>query len=111
MREGAKQHPQCQRNVYLTRYNNEIYASHAFGAIAIGFRLLVRYEQPPFKANYFTEEVIRRVLLSQCAGDMPCVRHPLSANAAPLQDVIRGLNDIHDWSREQIADWLESIGY
>jgi len=112
MREGAKQHPHCRDEVYRVGCRNEIYASHAVGAIAVGFRSLVRHEQPPFKANYFTDEVIRRTLLSWCGDDMPRVRHPLfKKHEAPLQDVIRGLNDAHGWSREQIADWLESIGH
>lgn len=112
MREGAKQHPHCRDEAYRIGGHNTILASHAVGAIAVGFRSLVRHEQAPFKANYFTEEVIRRTLLSWCDGDMPCVRHPLfSKHMAPLGDIIVNLNDAHGWSREQIADWLESIGY
>jgi len=40
----------------------------------------------------------------------PTCNWPLSHNADALESVITHLNDHHAWSREQIADWLESIG-
>ena len=40
------------------------------------------------------------------------VRHPAAVNAgyeSTLESVIISLNDTHGWSREQIADWLETL--
>jgi hypothetical protein len=39
------------------------------------------------------------------------VRHPLTSGITDkLVCVIPSLNDAHRWTRERIADWLESIG-
>lgn len=37
------------------------------------------------------------------------VKHPFRDEYAILYYVIQSLNDSHKWSREQIADWLESL--
>ena len=39
------------------------------------------------------------------------VEHPVTHDQTPLIVVITHLNDADKWTREQIADWLESIGY
>jgi hypothetical protein len=44
---------------------------------------------------------------------MSQVKHPITSRSQELRflsNVITDLNDNWKWSREQIADWLESIG-
>jgi hypothetical protein len=36
------------------------------------------------------------------------VKHPVSGKVTTLYNVIINLNDYHQWTREQIADWLET---
>lgn len=38
------------------------------------------------------------------------VEHPVDKRKTYLSAVILALNDYDNWTREQIADWLESIG-
>ena len=37
------------------------------------------------------------------------VKHPVSGDSVKLRDVIVSLNDTHHWTREQIADWLDTL--
>lgn len=37
------------------------------------------------------------------------VQHPEAEGEHPLADIIVDLNDRHDWTREQIADWMETL--
>lgn len=37
------------------------------------------------------------------------VKHPVTGQTAALRDVIINLNDISKWTREAIADWLETL--
>jgi hypothetical protein len=37
------------------------------------------------------------------------VKHPVANITYPLRKVIMDLNDNHGWTREQIADWLETL--
>jgi hypothetical protein len=39
------------------------------------------------------------------------VEYPLGLIPGQLQKAIYMLNDNHNWTREQIADWVESLGY
>lgn len=38
------------------------------------------------------------------------VKHPVTAKAMELADVIADLNDYHHWSRERTAEWLKELG-
>jgi hypothetical protein len=42
-------------------------------------------------------------------GFMQEVQHPVTSTSSYLGSVIMNLNDIHQWSREQIADWIETL--
>lgn len=50
---------------------------------------------------------------SQMSYDLPGVNeysyHPVSSRKMKLRDIIISLNDNHKWTREQIADWLETL--
>lgn len=37
------------------------------------------------------------------------VRHPVTGDMAPVHAVIVSLNDSHRWTREQVADWLDTL--
>jgi len=37
------------------------------------------------------------------------VKHPATGRLCRLEDAIISLNDQHGWSREQVADWLETL--
>lgn len=40
------------------------------------------------------------------------VAHPIDeGSTGDLEGIIIELNDTHHWSREAIADWVESVGY
>lgn len=39
------------------------------------------------------------------------VGYPVGRMPCQLQTAIYTLNDNHNWTREQIADWVESLGY
>lgn len=44
------------------------------------------------------------------AADGRCAYHPIiGVVRGNVADVIIGLNDSHKWTREQIADWVETI--
>lgn len=51
--------------------------------------------------------------LSWQAIDLPgineAVKHPLTGDTHSLWSVIINLNDIHHWTRERIADWVETL--
>lgn len=36
-------------------------------------------------------------------------KHPVSGGSSYLLEIIISLNDYHKWTREQIADWLETL--
>lgn len=37
--------------------------------------------------------------------------HPVALDSDYVRSIIVNLNDTHGWTREQIANWVESIGY
>lgn len=43
---------------------------------------------------------------TKCPVELDCKR---SYNKYPLSSIIIHLNDLHKWTREEIADWLESL--
>lgn len=45
----------------------------------------------------------------QIPGLQAQVKHPCTGNLDTLSSVIINLNDTQKWSREQIADWLETL--
>lgn len=49
------------------------------------------------------------VLAGMLPGANLQVRHPVTYFPENLHDVIMELNDDYKWTREQIADWLESL--
>lgn len=50
-----------------------------------------------------------RDLSKQLPGMDAIVKHPVFGTMLPLRIIIIGLNDRHRWTRDQIADWLETL--
>jgi hypothetical protein len=48
-------------------------------------------------------------LSQQLPGVMEKVKHPVDGYMYQLRDVIMSLNDTYKWSREKIADWVETL--
>lgn len=61
--------------------------------------------EPPFD-----EKIAYRRLSAAWPELAAYVTVPNTSHAIRAEDVITTLNDSEKWSRERIADWLESIG-
>lgn len=46
---------------------------------------------------------------AQIPGLFVEVKHPVNGQRRTIHDIIIDLNDAHDWTREKIADWLETL--
>ncbi len=51
----------------------------------------------------------RDARVSELPGVREVVKNPVTGAEATLESVIINLNDYHKWTREQIADWLETL--
>lgn len=107
IREGAKKRPQAF-GAYFKRDNNDILCSCALGAAYENLRDITR-PQGLSTEDYLidsypwlADDINERCPTEDCSS--------LDADAKRL-DVVAHLNDEHKWTREAIADWLESQGY
>lgn len=48
-------------------------------------------------------------LATQLPGIFNVVRHPVNGKLDTIYLIIMSLNDRHKWSRDQIADWIETL--
>jgi hypothetical protein len=48
-------------------------------------------------------------LATQLPGIFNTVKHPVSGHTVTIYHAIMSLNDSHKWSRERIADWIETL--
>jgi hypothetical protein len=48
-------------------------------------------------------------LSKQLPGVEQIAVHPVAKNVNSIRNIIINLNDVHKWTREQIADWLDSL--
>lgn len=115
IRIGSSKRPQC-RDVFFNRIDDEI-CSCALGAGFEGGDLI---DQDMLKRGIVA---LHMELVSAFEGfelysvnnsgmlPFPCPSFSCKERPAQLPEIIVHLNDEHNWSREQIADWLESIGY
>jgi hypothetical protein len=104
IREGAKLRPQGFSN-WFTFPNCEQICSCALGAA---------YEaifQPKFKSFFDTKKIKTFELENRFPELTRLVKTPISGEIQWLQNAIGELNDKHKWTRNQIADWVESEGY
>jgi hypothetical protein len=104
MRVGAKLRPQCT-NVLWKHVGGTVernaYASCAFGAAWEG-------AHPDFNpVTWYADghlgivEIIDEYQIAKIV-----VTHPVTAMIWHLDSIITNLNDMQDWTREAIADWL-----
>lgn len=102
IREGAKLRPQGFGN-FLEVRGNEICTC----ALAAAYEAITdKHELTIFES--YIPTITRHVgydLYARYAD------HPIHCTRECLKDIIVDLNDREGQSREQIADWLQSIGY
>lgn len=97
IREGAKLHPQCFGS------NFEYWEGHVTGSCAFGAAYAALFPEAPNDAEIpDLEEALNTNLYVER-------ENPETSEMDELFNIITDLNDQHRWSREQIADWLESI--
>ena len=104
IRDGAAKTEQC-RKMYFT--------GNCHHACAIGAALLALYTPDEIDEMWdWKLESLDDLLTMPVTGK---VKHPVLGDEYEGVDsmwvVIISLNDDHNWSRERIADWLESEGY
>lgn len=95
IRKGIEQFPEQAIGVLFENGN---------AACALGCAIYGRYEQDNGR-DYLPALVYD---YPELMDDAP--PNPLSPDVWLLQEVIEKLNDRERWTREQIADWLESKG-
>lgn len=105
MRKGIELSPTQNFWTYFDTTNGGIdhTCSDAFGAIYLG--VLGRVPRPEFdwsciqyRLDGDTEKIQKAVFIN-----------PVTSKEQSLRHIIINLNDEHRWTREQIADWLESL--
>ena len=107
MRVGAKIRPQCTNMLWKhvgDRLSDNAYASCAFGAAwegaHPGFNPVTWYAN----GHLGIVEIIDKYQIEKIV-----VAHPVTAMIWHLDSVITNLNDVHNWTREAIANWLISL--
>ena len=104
IREGAKLRPQCTGDFFQPIGGIGL-GSCAFGAA---------YEALGGKASAVNTvdciDYIQKELDIDLTNEYS-YSHPETEEYHSLDEIIPNLNDDWDWSREQIADWLEGLGF
>jgi len=100
MREGAKVHEQHFNSMFQHR-NRQIVRSCALGAALVGL----------FGTHTPEDKMLSDIERETGAPLHGAATNPVTGAEDELSEVILFLNDAQRWTREQIADWLESIGY
>ena len=60
-------------------------------------------------SNYGQAINVKNTALDLVPGLSVKVKHPMTKVISPIHGIIVDLNENHDWTREEIADWLESL--
>lgn len=105
IREGAKLRPQCRFSLYEELSSGE-FRSCSLGAAAeaIGFSV---NNSSVYSDNGLLLLQERFKLDLRTLVDCPVGKNDRQS----LEDMIADLNDWEEWSREDIADWVEKLGY
>ena len=120
IREGASLRPQAIGVLISRKYTDVGQATFSTCAIAAAFEAVGGDIEDLLAPSYQGVQVISpcdkavAYLKEQgLLGKDPMVAYTLEGTDErhPLSDTIMYLNDDDEWSRERIADWLESIGY
>ena len=98
IRIGAKMNPQGQRRLYSSEHK-----TCALGAALIGIEIT------PETIMHESYKLLKPIwpILKNKVVDCPACGYTHEGNG--LLDNIWILNDYHDWTREKIADWVETI--
>ena len=108
IREGAKHYPQVFNGLVKRKANGEV-----LGHCALGSAYYAAKGCSPSRENV-------DYAYNELREDFPCLRTRVAPPSVlragfdgmlPLDSAIVDLNDTQEWTREQIADWLESLGY
>jgi hypothetical protein len=108
MRKGAAQRPQCFGSV-MRQVGDEVTGTCALGAAyegAFGFAALVSNDDESL-FHMELEDVAEADGLNVTIHRACPVCGP--EPSVQLLDLVAHLNDMHDWSRERIADWLDAL--
>lgn len=68
-----------------------------------------RFKELGIKTPIYFLHVDASELAHKLPGIFMRVTNPVSGNEQDLYSVIINLNDTHKWSREKIADWIETL--
>lgn len=99
IREGAKLRPQGFGSSFTTNANGEL-CSCAWGAAHEGLS-----GSPEIT---FAGAIMWKTHLKESKS---LIKNPITGRERMLSDTVIDLNDVHKWTREQIADYIESLGY
>lgn len=97
IREGAKLRPQGINFMFNQG------RSCALGAALEGIGL------PYYEFKYSAKDAVDRFPVLAPFNSMPCPAVRCNETKPALYRIIAHLNDDHQWAREAIADWVESI--
>jgi hypothetical protein len=104
MREGAKLRPQVKQFYF---WHDEL-TGECTGSCAIGAVFEALNPEIDRRRFYGWQDLLD--YLGWDAADQEVI-HPVTGGGRRLNVAIFSLNDDYSWSREDIANWLESIGY
>jgi hypothetical protein len=106
---GAMLHIQGTACLWQCDYNGGIIRTCAWGAALEAIGIPMRNGQK--RANRKRIPTTWQILAKQrvpCPAGTSCLPHN-KANTTTIGRLIEHLNDHHRWTREQIADWLETL--
>lgn len=64
---------------------------------------------PPRRSKYEMGAAVADQLVAVVPGLDALVKHPLTSQADSVRRIIVSLNDQHHWTREAVADWLDTL--
>lgn len=113
IREGAKKRPQAFGDYIRQMPVDESGWNYKNCTCALGAayeHITGKLPQP----DWLYPQRTKRAIYKECDVQGTRIPYPesvLSGAKAYVVDVVSSLNDSFKWSREQIADYLESLGY
>jgi hypothetical protein len=108
IREGAKLHPQGHGRFFSIDDEGQLHTC-AFGAALEVCDPDLAIPVTSGVARGTTVWFFKAPLLRQYFGGTvgALVEHPIRHEQTIVEDAVMSLNDAYEWSRENIADWLE----
>lgn len=109
IREGiALDGPQIKKKYFSVDENGKITGCCAYGAAMIAYTKRLRRDHTQSFAILDSPMLADVLGISQVTVNPPVGLNILNNS---LVQIIYHLNDRAGWTREQIADWVESVGY